>query len=333
MDRVDATPSGLGSDALVAERDRLAREYGPWVDNVLLADGVATVRPYPTGEEWLTQAVLQVVSDGLGGAVAGARVLDLGAAEGRHSIELALNGADVVAFEGRHGPCEKMRFLRRALSLERLEVVEGDVRTLSREAHGEFDVVLCLGLLYHLERETIVQLLETMASLTTRLAVVDTMVSPNRGARDFAVRGRAYRGRRVREFDLDASAEEQMRLTRSSIGNHESVWLTRPSLYNALVDAGFSSVHELRMPHLRRWDERVLLTAFRGSRQTLRSAPGGEQLEVPRCPEAQPPRHHPLATWRGEAKRRFAPYVPAPVKELARRRREARMRSRIRRGR
>jgi SAM-dependent methyltransferase len=316
----------MDADALRAERDRLAREHGPWQDNVALGEGVSTVRPYATAEERRTQTVLQAVADGLGGELRDARVLDLGAAEGRHSIEFARHGADVVAVEGRRGNCEKLRFLKDALSLDRLEVIEGDVRDLSVETHGQFDAVLCLGLLYHLEGEAAIRLIQEIARVTRRLAVIDTLCS-HVPRREVVVDGRAYSGRPIREFDARVSREEEERLSRSSIGNPESLWLTRASLINALSDSGFSSVLELRVPRFRQTRDRVQLVAFRGARQTLVSAPGGDRLDVERWPEREVLRPHPMATWRGDLKRRVAPYLPAPVKEWARRRRERRLRT------
>jgi SAM-dependent methyltransferase len=318
--------TGMDAAALRAERDRLAREHGPWMDNVALGDGLWTVRPYVTAEERRTQAVLQAAADGRGGGLRDARVLDLGAAEGRHSIEFASHGADVLAVEGRPGNCEKLRFLKDALSLDRLDVLESDVRELSAEAHGEFDVVLCLGLLYHLEGEAAVALIHQIAAMTKRLALVDTLVSLD-PKREITVDGRAYSGRPIREFDPDAPLEEQHRLSRSSIGNPESLWLTRASLFNLLIDAGFSSVYELRMPRFRQTADRVQLVAFRGERQTLLSAPGGDQLDVERWPEREVRPRHPMATWRGELKRRIAPYLPAGAKEWARERRLRRQRA------
>jgi SAM-dependent methyltransferase len=313
-------------DALRAERDRLAREHGPWVDNVALADGLATVRPHVTAEERRTHAVLQAVADGLGGELEGIRLLDLGAAEGRHSIEFARHGAEVVAVEGRPGNCEKIRFLKDALSLDRLEVVESDVRALSVETHGEFDVVLCLGLLYHLEGESAVRLIDAIGAMTKRLALVDTLVALE-PKREITVDGRTYSGRPIREFDPGASRDEQMCLSRSSIGNPESFWLTRPSLFNLMVDAGFTSVLDLRMPRFAQTANRVQLVGFRGTPRTLLSPPGGDKLGVERWPEREQQPVHEMHTWRAELKRRVGPYTPAPVKEWARQRRERRLRA------
>ena len=81
----------------------------------------------------------------------GLRILDLGCGEGIYSIELARHKAQVVAMDGRETHLEKVRFIKRALSLDSLEVVQDDVRNLSLAKYGKFDVVLCLGILYHLK--------------------------------------------------------------------------------------------------------------------------------------------------------------------------------------
>jgi hypothetical protein len=70
-------------------------------------------------------------------------------------------------------------------------------------------------------------------------------LAPKASAR---ARGRLYWRRREREFDPRASSDEQAALSRSAIGNPESLWLTRASLYYLLADAGYSSVMELQVP-------------------------------------------------------------------------------------
>ena len=82
------------------------------------------------------------------------RILHLACLEGQYAVEFARQGAQVVAIEGREANIEKARFSKRALGLDNLELIHGDVRDLSRERHGSFDIVLCLGILYHLDRRT-----------------------------------------------------------------------------------------------------------------------------------------------------------------------------------
>jgi SAM-dependent methyltransferase len=302
----------VDADTLRQRRDQLAREHGPWHDSVPLGDGLTTNDAAPAGDDLRLASIVQAAVDALGGPLAGCRVLDLGAAEGRFAVELARRGARVVALEGRRGNVAKARFVKEALGLDDLEIVHDDVRSLSPERHGVFDLVLCLGILYHLDGQAAVELVHRLAGVTRRAAIVDTHVALS-GSVNVGARGQTYRGRRVREFDPGASEGEQERLSRSSIGNPESVWLTRASLLNLLADAGFSSVADVVVPRHEKPSDRATLLAFRGKR--LAGAP-------PRWPERERLAPHPNQTWRGAVKLRLAPFAPAGLKEWARRRRD-----------
>jgi SAM-dependent methyltransferase len=309
--------------ALREARDRLARDHGPWLDRVVLGEGVHTGSAHPAEGERRLKAILQAAADGLDKELSEARVLDLGAAEGRYAVEFALHGAEVVAIEGRQGNVEKTQFLKDALGLERLGIVRGDVRSLSAEAHGRFDLVLCLGLLYHLEGIAAVRLVHAIAEMTRRLVVFETHVALAPRS-SITVDDRIYWGRPIREFDPGAPLEMQERLSRSALGNAESFWLTRASLFNLLTDAGFTSVAELHVPRFRKSLDHVTLVAFMGMPCAVVSAPGAEGVGAARWPERERRRPAPNATWRGALKLRLAPYAPAVVKDRARRRRERR---------
>ncbi|MBC1220039.1 bifunctional 2-polyprenyl-6-hydroxyphenol methylase/3-demethylubiquinol 3-O-methyltransferase UbiG, partial [Nostoc sp. UCD120] len=78
------------------------------------------------------------------------RILDLGCLEGLYSIGLALHGATVVGIEGREVNFQKAKFAKECLGLNNLEFIQDDVLNLSPEKYGYFDIVLCCGILYHL---------------------------------------------------------------------------------------------------------------------------------------------------------------------------------------
>src|SRR5262245_7380824 len=142
----------LASDEIRRRMEELIQQDGPWTaHNIRLADGVFTKSAGLLGLEDKVRRVMQTITDLMPGSVDGLRILDLGALEGMFSIELARRGARVVAIEGRAINAAKIRFAREVLELPNLEVVSGDVRHLRRERHGEFDIVLCLGILYHLD--------------------------------------------------------------------------------------------------------------------------------------------------------------------------------------
>ena len=307
---------------ILLRRDELSETYGAWHDTIALGDGVYTVSDHPRRkrERIRVRSILQAAADGLSMPLGDARVLDLGAAEGVFAVEFALHGAEVLAFEGRTSNVEKIRFVRDALNLERLHVAHQDVRELSREEHGEFDIVLCLGVLYHLESASAVSLAHKIAEVCRRVAIIDTHISLKPKQSTIAD-GQTYSGRIVREFD-PGSTQQQDRLSRVSIGNPESMWFTRPSLYNLLGDAGFTSVLEVRVPRYEKHSDRVTLVAFRGVEQELESGITEDEPRRLRWPERQRSSPHANQTILGELKRRLAPRTPRPVKSWVIRRQE-----------
>jgi 2-polyprenyl-3-methyl-5-hydroxy-6-metoxy-1,4-benzoquinol methylase len=55
--------------------------------------------------------------------------------------------------------------------------IEADVRTLSVDTHGMFDVVLCLGILHHIPREDLPRFIENVSAVCRDLLVAKTFVS------------------------------------------------------------------------------------------------------------------------------------------------------------
>lgn len=79
----------------------------------------------------------------------GLRVLDLGANDGFFSITLEKRGAKVVAVD--YLPPERTGFpLVREVFKSRVKRYTDNIYNVSKSTYGEFDIVLCLGLLYHL---------------------------------------------------------------------------------------------------------------------------------------------------------------------------------------
>jgi 2-polyprenyl-3-methyl-5-hydroxy-6-metoxy-1,4-benzoquinol methylase len=303
---------------LARDRDEIARRHGAWQTNLPLGHGVWTITGELTADQTRLMPVVQAAADALDRPLAEARVLDLGAAEGQFAVEFALHGAGVVAVEGRLGNVEKARFVKDVLALDRVEIVHGDVRSLSFGAYGEFDLVLCMGILYHLDGPSAIDVVHRIAAVCRRATIVETQVSlaPRTPVR---ARGRVYWGRRVREFDPRASTDEQAGLGRSAIGNPESLWLTRASLYNLLTDAGYSSVMELHAPRAPHTRDRVTLVAFHGNAAAVVSRPQAGSPWPSRWRERERLPVHPNQTWRGEVKRRLAPYVPRRLRAWLRR--------------
>jgi SAM-dependent methyltransferase len=269
-------------DSIRSEKAALEARYGPWTaHNIRLADGLFTISERPTGDEVKLRRVTQVVSDLFGGRFDGLRVLDLACLEGMYALELARRGAGVTAIEGREANLEKARFAGRTLGLE-VEWRQEDVRDLSRDRHGEFDVVLCLGILYHLDARDVFPFVERLADVCRRLLVVDTSVSL--GGREEL---HGYYGETLVEHDPSSSAEERLKAVWSSLDNPTAWMPTRPSLLSLLARAGFTSVHECWVPaEPAKPPGRITLVAVKGADagELLAPTPAEDPRTVPERP-------------------------------------------------
>jgi SAM-dependent methyltransferase len=194
------------------------------------------------------RALVQAIPD-----LAGSTVLDLGAGDGEIAAELALRGATVTAVEGRAENAVEIRALRneRGIRKSLLEVLVSDVRELNWDVLGEFDVVVCSGLLYHLPLPDAVELARHMHAVCTRMLVVDTEV-----AWGPLVEEQGYAGLHFREHPGSLSA----------LDDRDSFWLTRASLHALLYDAGFASSLELGSPGQPRRETRATVVAYVGER-------------------------------------------------------------------
>jgi SAM-dependent methyltransferase len=208
------------------------------------------------------RALVQAIHDLLGrDDLQALRALDLGAGGGEIAAELAARGASVVAVEGRRTNAEAIRSLRNGKDLA-FDVVVADVRRLDWEALGSFDVVVCSGLLYHLELPDALALVRAARS-ACRLLLVDAEVAWG-PLEERVVEGRAYAGLAFAEHDALSTRAEREAARLASLDNVESFWLTRDSLHALLHDAGFSSSWELGAPGQPRRTERATVAALAG---------------------------------------------------------------------
>jgi SAM-dependent methyltransferase len=183
------------------------------------------------------------------------RVLDLGSLEGGLSFEMAREGWQVLGVEARAENFRKSELIRRYYSLPNLRFVHRDVKSLSRAADGEFDVILCCGLLYHLDDPfSHLDLLRELL-VPSGLLFLDTHVAPDPEASRYGTyesalsaeetvvhRGRHYDGRWFHEPRATGSVLDEMW---SAVSNERSFWPTRQSLIRGLYHAGFEAIHDL----------------------------------------------------------------------------------------
>ena len=111
---------------------------------------------------------------GLPANLAGKRVLDIGCWDGWFSFALEGRGAEVVAVD-----CVEMAtflYIHRKLQ-SKVRYLQSDVIDLSASTIGYFDIVLCLGVVYHLKHPLLA--LEKVCELTRGIAVIDSFVVDN----------------------------------------------------------------------------------------------------------------------------------------------------------
>lgn len=192
------------------------------------------------------------------------RVLDLACQEGCYAIEAALAGADVVGVEAREAHVARARLCAAAAGVgarARFEV--GDVRRVSEAALGRFDVVFCLGILYHLEAADAADTLARVSGLCDDLLVVDTHFAPA-GKATAVVDGAAYDGAFVREHAAGDSAATRLARGQASIENEFAFYFTKASLVRLLAGAGFPVVLEVLAPlDVTKPDDRATFVALK----------------------------------------------------------------------
>jgi len=258
----------MDSQTISRRRDELAARFGPWTaHNIELAPGVMTMPG--RGDTFAAQfaRILRTARDIIPGPVETWRVLDIGCLEGYYSVEFARLGAEVVGLEGREGNVAKSQLAKEALGLGRLSVVQADARELSEERFGRFDLIVCYGLLYHLDWPDVFTFSERMAAVCDRLALIATHIAL-RAEVTRTHGGRTYHGSTFKEHETDASEEERERSAWASLRDPESFWPTRASLYNILTDAGFTSVFRFHDP-TQKLPDRDTLVALKGEGEPL----------------------------------------------------------------
>ena len=122
---------------------------GPWNHNIKLSHRVFTANCedyYPAHQE-----IMKIINQQLGGNFRRKRVVDIGCLEGYFSAECALQGAKVLGVEGKTINLKKCEFVKSVLGIKNLSFVKDDAMKVTKKKYGTFDVVVALGLLYHLD--------------------------------------------------------------------------------------------------------------------------------------------------------------------------------------
>ena len=153
-----------------------------WHYQIDLGNGVVT----PVDGAWLINRALQrrrIFFDRLlsvtDGTLKGMRVLDLGSDAGFWSLQAIEAGADFVfGIDGRQMHVDQANLVFEAKGIDRSRY-QFEIGDFLNYPLGSFDLVLCLGVLYHVS--TPVELFNLMAATGAELLVIDTEVSQLNG--------------------------------------------------------------------------------------------------------------------------------------------------------
>jgi tRNA (mo5U34)-methyltransferase len=165
----------------------------------------------------------------LGGSLAGKRVLDLACNAGFWSLAAIEAGAEfVLGVDGRqmHIDQASLVFDVKGVDTSRYRFATADVFALDLSDEEPFDVVLCLGLLYHVSKPF--ELMDRISAWNADLLVVDTRVDPRPGPY-FRIRGQQMDDPRQaldRPVALHPSKEAVARLAREF--GYRDVKMLRP---------------------------------------------------------------------------------------------------------
>jgi len=213
-----------GSTAL----DGAIRDLGPWFHNLHLPGGEQTAPDHPLGDfpsfKW------RHIGDALPADLTGCRALDIGCNAGFYTFELARRGADVLAID--HDP----HYLRQAEWARAQYDVPGSIEFRQMGVYDlaqleeTFDLVLFLGVLYHLRYPMLG--LDLVAERTRGTLVVQTLTMPGGASDATAPQDLGIEERdRLRDVDWPAMAFVEHRLA----GDPTNWWVPSASAVEAMV--------------------------------------------------------------------------------------------------
>jgi len=154
----------------------------PWFYRFELPGGQCTESYLPAEAQAVHSTRLAMLDSCLqalfSGAWSGLRAIDLACHEGFFSAHLAKLGvAEIIGIDARQSHVDDAMLMARALGNSAFTGHCADLFDIGPERWGSFDIVLNLGLIYHLENP--VGALRISRALTRRVCLVETQVAPN----------------------------------------------------------------------------------------------------------------------------------------------------------
>jgi 2-polyprenyl-3-methyl-5-hydroxy-6-metoxy-1,4-benzoquinol methylase len=225
------------------------------------------------GNSVKVRRIIQITTDLAGHEFHQLKILDLGCGEGVYALEAGLRGAQVLAIDARPERLEQGRQIAQQLNLSNVQFIQDDVRHISKEKLGEFNVVYFLGLLYHLDIPDVFQVVEKVYELCRGFAIIDTHISLDAYLKvDY--KNVEYFGSKYKEHSKTDPVEVKAARQLASLDNKESFWFSQESLIRLLYNTGFTTVFVCHAPpEPNKPEDRLTLVASKGRKEWIASYP------------------------------------------------------------
>lgn len=216
------------------EAQRLIATHPHWYHQIEVAPGVVT----PGVNE--SQMILDALR--LPDRLDGMRVLDIGARDGYFSFECERRGASEVVAIDYLDPAETGFPIARELVGSKVEMQQANVYDLSAENFGTFDLILFLGVLYHLRDPMLA--LDRIADVSSGNLIVETQ------AIDDALLVGPGEFKRLADLSPDLERIPLMQFYPGGALNEDpsNVWAPNQACLRAMLEeTGFGVDHEVRI--------------------------------------------------------------------------------------
>ena len=154
-------------------------------------------------------------------------ILELGCLEGGHSFVLARlpNIRRLVAIEGRKANIDRAKLVQSILKETKVDFIKANIEKFEFSKLGNFDVVFCVGLLYHLPKPW--KLIEQMSKISNGMFLWTHYINPEKAK----IVRMHYQGFVYREWKFIFDPLSGL--------SPASFWPTKASLLQMLNDYGF----------------------------------------------------------------------------------------------
>jgi len=152
-----------------------------WFYSYNLPDGSTTPTYHGAGIQAIHDTRWQMLQSCLDERLGKSRndltALDLASHQGWFAVKMAQAGfTSVSGIDARESHVDDSRLIAEIYGLDQLSFTQGDIHELDSGQLGQFDVVLMLGLLYHLENP--IGALRTCRALCNNLCIIETQIVP-----------------------------------------------------------------------------------------------------------------------------------------------------------